>query len=81
LTPPPTDEKPFAQAQRVLTLFKDIQAGRYTKQNPWTEFQLASGEYDVLERQLSREEALSGYVKDKIRCVCSSAIEIAANDR
>ena len=68
-TPPPTDEKPFPQAQRVIALLKAIRAGNHTKQEPWIEFKLASGEYDEIERQLGRDEALSGYVKDKIRCV------------
>jgi len=67
---PPTDEKTFTQAPRVIALFKDIQAGRSTKQNPWTEFQLARGEYDEIELRLKRDELLSGYVKDKIRCMC-----------
>ncbi len=51
--------------------FETIQAPRHTKQDPRTEFQLAPGEYDEIERQLGRDEALSGYVKEKIRCVCS----------
>jgi hypothetical protein len=68
LTPPPTDKKPFAQAHRVIAFFKDIRAGRHIKQQPWTEFLLASGDYDEIERQLGRDEPLSGYVKDKIRC-------------
>ena len=34
LTPPPTDEKAFTQAPRVITLFKDIEAGRLIKQHP-----------------------------------------------
>jgi hypothetical protein len=67
LTPPPTDEKPFLQAHRIVALFKDIRAGRHTKQNPWWEFQLASGEYGEIKRQLDRDGALSEYVKDKIR--------------
>lgn len=71
LTPPPTDEKTCTQAPRILALFKDIQAGRHINQNPWTEFQLAPGEYDELERRLRRDEWLFGYVKDKIRCVAS----------
>jgi hypothetical protein len=54
----------------VIALFRDIRAGRHTKQGPWIEFQLAAGEYDEIERQLERDEVLSGYVKDKIRCVC-----------
>jgi hypothetical protein len=69
LTPPPTDEKAFTQAPRVIALFKDIQAGRHIKQHPWTEFQLARGEYDEIECRLRRDESLLGYVKDKIRCV------------
>ncbi|KAF2007251.1 hypothetical protein P154DRAFT_614661 [Amniculicola lignicola CBS 123094] len=67
LTPPPTDEKAPTQATRVIALFKDIQAGRHIKEHPWTEFQLAKGEYDEIERQLRRDESLFGYVKDKIR--------------
>ena len=67
--PPPTDEKPFTQAPRVIALFKDIQAGRHGQQPPWIEFQLVNGEYDEIERQLRRDELLFGYVKDKIRCV------------
>lgn len=67
LTPPPTDEKAFAQAPRVIALFKDIQAGRYIKHHPWTEFQLTQGEYNKIERQLSRDKSLFGYVQDKIR--------------
>jgi hypothetical protein len=69
LTPPPTDEKPFAQAPRVIALFKEIQAGRHVKREPWTEFQLLAGEYNEIERELERDEDLLGYVKDKIRCV------------
>ena len=61
LTPPPTDEKAFTQAPRVIALFKDIQAGRHIKQHPWTEFQLAREEYDEIERRLRRDESLLGY--------------------
>ena len=71
LTPPPTDEKAFTQAPRVIALFKDIEAGRHIQQYPWTEFQLIQGEYDEIERRLERDEWLWGFVKDKIRCVGS----------
>ena len=67
LTPPPTDEKPFAQAHRVIALFKEIRAGKHTKRDPWTEFQLSAEEYDEIEGRLRRDEELSGYVNDKIR--------------
>jgi hypothetical protein len=67
LTPPPTNEKIFTQAPQVIALFKDIQAGRHLQQRPWTEFQLNQDEYDEIKRQLSRNESLLGYVKDKIR--------------
>src|SRR6186713_272438 len=70
LTPPPTDEKRFLQAQRVLALLRTIRAGRHSKQDPWTEFQLAPGEYDEIDRRLKQDGTLAGYVKDKIRCVC-----------
>lgn len=67
LTPPPTDEKRFPQVPRVLALFKQIQTGRSTRRDPWTEFQLAEGEYDEVERRLQQDESLWGYAKDKIR--------------
>jgi len=67
LTPPPTNEKAFTQAPRVIALFKDIQAGKHIKHHPWTEFQLAQGEYDEIEHQLDRDKLLFGYVQDKIR--------------
>jgi hypothetical protein len=44
----------------VIALFKDIRAGRHTQQGPWAEFQLAPGEYDEIERQLSLDTALPG---------------------
>lgn len=71
LTPPPADKKAFNQASRVIALFKEVKSGRDIKQNPWTIFQLAQGEYDEIERQLRRDKLLFGYVKDKIRCVDS----------
>lgn len=67
LTPPPTDEKAFTQAPRIIALFKDLEAGRHAREQPWTEFQLAPGEYNEIERQLRRDESLFGFVKDKIR--------------
>lgn len=72
LTPPPTDEKPFAQAHRVVALFRDIRAGKHTKQDPWRIFQLASGEYREIQRQLDQDEPLARYVKSKIRYAGSS---------
>jgi hypothetical protein len=67
LTPPPTDEKPFVQAPRVIAFFKDIQAGRHINQHPWSEFSLGPGEYDKIEHLLNQDEELLGFVKDKIR--------------
>jgi len=69
LTPPPTVEKQFSHVRPVLRLFTDIRAGSHVR-GPWTEFQLAEGEYDEIERRLEKDKALSGYVKDKIRWVC-----------
>ncbi len=71
LAPPPTDEKAFTQAPRVIALFKDIQAGRHINQAPWAHFQLARGEYDEIEREVERDESLFGYINDKIRFVSS----------
>jgi hypothetical protein len=79
-SPPPTDKKAFTQASRIIALFKDIEAGRHVKEHPWTEFQLLQGEYDDIERQLRRDEALFGYTKDKIRCVALNNDTGAAND-
>jgi hypothetical protein len=71
LTPPPTDKKPFVQARRAVALFTARQAGSHTKQDSWIEFQLAPEEYAEVDRLLSHDEALSGFVKDKIRYVHS----------
>ena len=49
LTPPPTDEKQFAQVHRVIALFEEIRAGRHINRHPWTEFRLAEGDYDEIE--------------------------------
>lgn len=67
LTPPPTDKKPSAEARRVITLFRHIQAGRDTGGDTWAEFQLATGEFDQLQSTLQQDGVLSGFVKDKIR--------------
>ncbi|KAF2729083.1 hypothetical protein EJ04DRAFT_502924 [Polyplosphaeria fusca] len=67
LTPPPTEERPFSQAGRIISLFKSIRDGRHSREQPWTEIELAPGEYDEIERQLRRDEALYGYVQDKVR--------------
>lgn len=69
LTPPLTDKKPFTEAPRVIALFERSQAGNCTEQEPWTEFTLASGEYDQIEKTLQRDAELAGYVNDKIRLV------------
>ncbi len=68
LTPPPTD-KSFAQVNGVIALFRTIQVGGHTGQESWTVFQLEPGECDEIERQLSYDETLWGFVKDKIRYV------------
>ncbi|KAH0558348.1 hypothetical protein GP486_004996 [Trichoglossum hirsutum] len=66
LTPSPTD-KVFTQAPRVIALFRLIKSGRHVGLHPWTEFQLARGEYSEIERRLEQDECLWGFVKDKIR--------------
>jgi hypothetical protein len=73
LTPPPTDEKPFAQVHRVIALFTEIRAGKHVKRGSWIEFPLTEGEYDEIRRRLERS-ALSGYADDKIRCVGSEGV-------
>jgi hypothetical protein len=78
LTPPQTDEKPFAQAHRIIALFEAVWAGRHTNQGPWREFVLAPGEYDELVRLLGRNEELLGYVKNKIRYVYPTGLNIVA---
>ncbi|KAH7111794.1 hypothetical protein B0J11DRAFT_190076 [Dendryphion nanum] len=66
LTPPLTDEKPSPQVERVLTLFKKIQDGKHSDQDPWTEIRLSRGDYDELKRQIRQNKALWGFTKDKI---------------
>lgn len=78
LTPPPTGEKAFTRAPRVIALFKDIESGRHVNEHSWTEFQLAKGEYDEIECQIKRDEPLLGFVRDKIRCVGSRMYRAAS---
>jgi hypothetical protein len=65
--------------RRLVAYFSDRQAGRHTKQDSWIELQLAPGEYAEIERLLSHDEALAGFVEDKIRYVRSIAVGAAAN--
>jgi hypothetical protein len=67
LTPPLTDKRPLATALRVIELFRQIRAGRKPKQGTLVEFQLEQAGYDAIESSLQQDDALSGYVKDKIR--------------
>lgn len=66
LTPPHTDKKPSTGVLRVLALFKHIQAGTHTDQDPWIEIQLAKGEYDLIEHAIRQDSVLWGFVEDKI---------------
>ncbi|KAH8707181.1 hypothetical protein GQ44DRAFT_715903 [Phaeosphaeriaceae sp. PMI808] len=52
LTPPSTDKKPTAGACRVIALFRQIQAGRNTGDDPWIEFQLAQA-WKCIDRRVS----------------------------
>jgi hypothetical protein len=65
--------------RRLIAFFSDRQAGRHTKQDSWIELQLAPGEYTEIGRLLSLDEALAGFIKDKIRYVRSIAVSAAAN--
>jgi hypothetical protein len=59
--------------RRLIALCSDRQAGRHTEQDSWIELQLAPGEYAEIGRLLSLDEALAGFIKDKI------PVGIAAN--
>lgn len=70
LTLPSSDQKTFTQAAQVISLFKNIEAGRKGSDRiPWKEFQLAEGEYDEIKRQLGQDEDLFGFVSHKIQYV------------
>ncbi|KAH8722734.1 hypothetical protein GQ44DRAFT_729367 [Phaeosphaeriaceae sp. PMI808] len=67
LTSPLTDEKPFAQAPRVIALFHEIETRKHGSRGPWNEFQLVEGEYDKIMRLLNQDEELLGFVKHKLK--------------
>jgi hypothetical protein len=69
ITPPyQPDQETFPQAARVIALFTDIEAGRHVEQQqPWTEFQLAPGEYAEIQRRITQKKSLSEFVKHKLR--------------
>jgi hypothetical protein len=80
LTPPPSDEKkPSTVVTRVIALFRQIRDGKHWRLGPWTEFQLAQGDYDKLTSQLREDEDLLGFVENKIRCVCERDGQLSAN--
>lgn len=81
LTPPLTDKKSFAEAVRVIALFRQIQAGTHTNQDPWIEFQLTQGEYGQIENTLRQDGALWGFVEDKIRSVGLGTAKTTADRR
>ena len=60
-------EPTFTQASRVLKIFKLIESGNYFEPSPWIEFQFIEGEYEELERWLSQDIDLFGFVSFKIR--------------
>jgi hypothetical protein len=68
-TPQSVDDKRFPEASRIIQLFKDIQAGQYAQQLPWTHYKLVPGEYEEIERRIKCDETLWGYVNDKLRYV------------
>ena len=67
MTPPPTDEKPFAQAHCIIELFHDIRAGKHSNRAPWIEFQLLKEDYDKIVHLLSQDKELLGFVEDRIK--------------
>lgn len=69
LTPPQTDERQLAKAQRVLDFFEDIRAGKNEQRHAEVTFQLTREEYRDLHLRLALNEELRGFVRNKIRCV------------
>ncbi|KAK5012936.1 hypothetical protein LTR16_001959 [Cryomyces antarcticus] len=66
LTPPTSDTSSF-QVARVLRLFRSRQDGRLITKQPWTQIQLAPGEYEDIERRIEEDESFHAYVENKIR--------------
>ena len=64
---PPSEEKSFIQAARVLQLLRDRKAGKSITRDPWTCFRLLKGEYDEIRRRVDQDKSLRAYVEDKIR--------------
>ncbi|EMD86585.1 hypothetical protein COCC4DRAFT_200428 [Bipolaris maydis ATCC 48331] len=72
LTPPPTDEKPFQTAERVIDLCKRIRAGKDTNQDLDVLFKLEKPEYEYLNEKLEQDDELWDYIQDKIRFCCNT---------
>lgn len=69
----PADEKSISAAAKVITFFKEIQAG--TGARPGEEevaFQLAKEDYAQIEHTLKQDKSLAGFVQAKIRFVEST---------
>ncbi|KAK4981952.1 hypothetical protein LTR66_009577 [Elasticomyces elasticus] len=67
LTPPSTSDISSSQVARVLRLFRSRQDGRPITEEPWTQIQLAPGEYEDIERRMKEDELFHAYVENKIR--------------
>ncbi|KAL6711565.1 hypothetical protein ACN47E_004499 [Coniothyrium glycines] len=68
LTPPSTAKKPVSNTRRVITLFRNIRAGRNSEGNNTLRFKLTTGEIDQIQSALQNDVALLEYVKGSIRC-------------
>jgi len=67
LTPPDSRAKPSERVKKILHLLKERKSGRILSTAPWQTFKLHIDEYTELLDVLQNDEALWGFVEDKVR--------------
>jgi len=67
LTPPDSRAKPSERVKKILHLLKERKSGRFSLTPAWQTFKLHIDEYTELLDCLQTDEALWGFVEDKVR--------------
>jgi hypothetical protein len=67
LTPPDSRTKSSERVEKILHLLKERKSGRFSSIPAWQTFKLHIDEYIELLDYLQKDEALWGFVEDKVR--------------
>ena len=66
---PPSATRIPKQVSQIVGFLRKLQAGIHPSSGEWSEFPLEQEHYRELQHQLDLDKELSGYVRNKLRCV------------